>query len=68
MTLAKDREHPDDGFYFVALNRYRTDLPSGLFGKMARKVAEDGARESTQRYLEATKGAIEKYFRDERGR
>jgi hypothetical protein len=68
MTLLKDREHPDDGFYFVALHRYRTDLPGGLFGKMARKVAEDGARDSTERYLEATQGAIEKYFRDERGR
>jgi hypothetical protein len=68
MTLVKDREHPDDGFYFVALNRYRTDLPGGVFGKMARKVAEDGARDSAERYLTATRGAIERYFRDERGR
>jgi hypothetical protein len=67
-SLVKDREHPDDGFYLVALNRYRTDLPGGLFGKMARKVAEDSARGSTERYLSATQGAIEKYFRDERGR
>lgn len=65
-TLVKDREHPDDGFYLVSLNRYRTDLPGGVFGKMARKVAEDGARGGTERYLTATKGAIEKYFRDER--
>ncbi len=68
MTLVKDREHTDDGFYFVGLNRYRTDLPGGVFGKMARKVAEDGARGFTERYLKATQGAIEKYFRDERGR
>jgi hypothetical protein len=68
MTLVKDREHPDDGFYFVALNRYRTDLPGGVFGKMARKVAEDSARDSTERYLDATQGAIQKYFQDERGR
>ena len=67
-TLIKDRERPDDGFYLVALNRYRTDLPGGVFGKMARKVAEDSARGSTERYLKATQGAIEKYFRDERGR
>jgi hypothetical protein len=67
-TLVKDREHPDEGFYFVALNRYRTDLPGGVFGKMARKVAEDSARGSTERYLKATQGAIEKYFHDERGR
>ncbi len=67
-TLVKDREHPDDGFYLIALNRYRTDLPGGVFGKMARKVAEDSARGSTERYLTATQGAIEKYFRDERGR
>ena len=57
-----------NGFYLVALNRYRTDLPGGVFGKMARKVAEDSARGSTERYLKATQGAIEKYFRDERGR
>ena len=68
VTLVKDREHPDDGFYLVALNRYRTDLAGGVFGKMARKVAEDSARGSTERYLKATQGAIEKYFRDERGR
>ena len=68
MTLVKDRGHPDDGFYFVALNRYRTDQPGGVFGKMARKVAEDGARGSTERYLKGTQGAIEKYFQDERGR
>jgi hypothetical protein len=68
MTLLKDRAHPDDGFYFVALNRYRTDLPGGVFGKMARKAAEDSARDSTERYLSATQGAIQKYFQDERGR
>jgi len=68
MTLLKDRAHPDDGFYFVALNRYRTDLPGGVFGKMARKAAEDSARDSTERYLSAAQGAIQKYFQDERGR
>jgi hypothetical protein len=68
ITLVKDREHPDDGFYLVALNRYRTDLPGGVFGKMARKAAEDSARGSTERYLKATQAAIDKYFRDERGR
>lgn len=67
-TLVKDRERPDDGFYLVSLNRYRTDLPGGLFGKMVRKTAEDGARGGTERYLTATKGAIEKYFRDEKSR
>ncbi|HJS73168.1 MAG TPA: hypothetical protein VJ921_02690 [Vicinamibacteria bacterium] len=68
MTLLKDADHPEDGFYFVALNRYRTDLPGGLFGKMAVNVAADSARESTERYLAATQQAIEKYFRDERAR
>ncbi len=68
MTLVKDSERPEDGFYFVALNRYRTDLPGGVFGKMARNVAADSARASTEQYLTATQGAIEKYFRDERGR
>lgn len=68
ITLVTDSEHPDDGFYLVALNRYRTDLPGGLFGKMARKVAEDSARGSTERYLAATQQAIDRYFRDERGR
>ncbi|HEY7817616.1 MAG TPA: hypothetical protein VIG29_05325 [Vicinamibacteria bacterium] len=68
MTLVTDREHQKDGFYFVALNRYRTDLPGGLFGKMAVNVAADSARESTERYLTATKAAIEKYFRDEQSR
>jgi hypothetical protein len=68
MTLVTDSERPSDGFYFVALNRYRTDLPGGLFGKMAVNVAADGARQSTERYLTATKAAIEKYFRDEQSR
>ncbi len=68
ITLVKDREHPEDGFYLVALNRYRTDLPGGVFGKMALSVAQDSARDSTERYLIATQAAIEKYFRDERGR
>ncbi len=68
MTLLKDSEHPEDGFYFVALNRYRTDLPGGLFGKMALNVAADSARESTERYLTSTQSAIEKYFRDERAK
>jgi hypothetical protein len=35
---------------------------------MALNVAQDSARDSTERYLEATQAAIEKYFRDERGR
>jgi hypothetical protein len=67
-TLVTDRERPDDGFYLVSLNRYRTDLPGGVFGKMVRKTAEDGARGGTERYLTATQGAIAKYFRDERAR
>ena len=67
-SLVKDFEHPDDGFYFVALHRYRMDPARGVFGKMARKVAEDSARGSTERYLKATKAAIERYFRDEQGR
>jgi len=68
INLVKDREHPEDGFYLVALNRYRTDLPGGVFGKMALSVAQDSARDSTERYLKATQAAIERYFRDERGR
>jgi hypothetical protein len=67
-TLVTDRERPDDGFYLVSLNRYRTDLPGGVFGKMTRKVAEDGARGGTERYLTSTQAAIDTYFRDERAR
>ncbi len=68
MTLVKDSERPEDGFYFVALNRYRTDLPGGLFGKMTTKIAGDSARTATEQYLTATRSAIEKYFRDQGGR
>ena len=68
LTLLKDSEHPEDGFYFIALNRYRTDLPGGVFGKMAVNVAADSARESTESYLTATKQAIEKSFRDQQAR
>jgi hypothetical protein len=67
-ALLQDREHPEDGFYFVALHRYRTDLPGGVFGKVARKTVEDGARGSVERWLGATKEAIERYFRNERAR
>ncbi|MGH9389306.1 MAG: hypothetical protein ACRD1Z_06795 [Vicinamibacteria bacterium] len=67
-VLAQDAERPADGFYLVALNRYRTDLPSGLFGKMVVKTAQDSARGSVERYLTATKAAIDGYFRDERTR
>lgn len=67
-TLVKDAEHPDDGFYLVALSRYRTDLPSGLFGKMAIKTAQDSARGSVERYLTSTQAAIGKYFAEERAR
>jgi len=35
---------------------------------MALNVAQDSARDSTERYLKATQAAIEKYFRDERAR
>jgi hypothetical protein len=67
-SLVKDAERPSDGFYFVVLNRYRTDLPGGAFGRLVRRTAEDGARASTEQYLTATQAAIEKYFRDERAR
>jgi hypothetical protein len=68
MTLLKDSEHPEDGFYFIALNRYRTDLPGGLFGKMAVNVAADSARQATEQYLTATQQAIQKYFREQQAR
>jgi hypothetical protein len=67
-ALVKDRERPDDGFYLVTINRYRTDLPSGMFGKMAMKTATDSTRSSLERYLTSTQAAVDQYFRDERAR
>jgi hypothetical protein len=67
-SLVKDAERPEDGFYLVSLNRYRTDLPNGLFGKMAMKTAEDSAKGSVERYLTSTQAAIGKYFADEQAR
>jgi hypothetical protein len=67
-ALVTDRESPDDGFYLVTVNRYRTDLPTGMFGKMALKTAVDSTRSSLERYLTSTKAAVDKYFQDERSK
>jgi hypothetical protein len=67
-ALVVDRQRPDDGFYLVTVNRYRTDLGGGMFGKMALKTATDGTRSSLERYLTSTKTAVDRYFQDERSR
>jgi hypothetical protein len=65
-TLIQDPEHPDDGFYLMNLDRYRTDVPGGMFGKMAKNVAVKSARDSLERYLTVSKKAIETYFQNEK--
>ena len=53
----------NESFYLVTVSRLRSDDLTGFFGKLLRKAAEEGARNGLQRYLEASKPAIESYYR-----
>ena len=59
-TLLPDADHPDDGFYLVALNRYRTDLGGGITGSVMRLGAEAGTKGAMEDTIEAAQTAVEK--------
>jgi len=62
-TLVPDSEHPDSGFYVVALNRYRTDLGGGLKGKVMRVGAASGTKGAMKKTIEAAQAAVQKRSR-----
>ncbi|HSF14797.1 MAG TPA: hypothetical protein VLK65_04530 [Vicinamibacteria bacterium] len=63
-ALVRDPKPDDEAFYLLTFIRQRTDGVGGRFGKMLKGKAEDAAAENVKGYLEASRAAIEKYYRD----
>ena len=59
-TLVPDDERPDNGFYLVTVNRYRTDLGGGLTGTVMRLGAEVGTKSAMEDTIEAAQAAVQK--------
>ena len=59
-TLVPDEARPDNGFYLVTVNRYRTDLGGGITGKVMRLGAEMGAKSVMEETIEAAQAAVQK--------
>jgi len=59
-TLVPDEARPDNGFYLLTLNRYRTDLGGGLTGKVMRRGAEAGTKGAMKDTIEAAQAAVQK--------
>lgn len=57
-TLLPFESRPDRGFYLIALNRYRTDLGSGLAGKIMRLGASSGVEGAMKKTLENAQAAV----------
>lgn len=62
-TLVPDAARPDNGFYLVTLNRYRTDLGRGLTGKVMRLGATLGTKSAMEDTIEAAQTAVQKQSR-----
>lgn len=59
--LVRDTAKPDaEGFYFVSVNRSRSDGLTGLFGGIVRSRAQSGAREGLAAALANAKKELER--------
>jgi hypothetical protein len=59
-TLVPDAARPDNGFYLVTVNRYRTDLGGGLTGKVMRLGAAVGTKSAMEDTIAAAQAAVQK--------
>ncbi len=59
-TLFGDEARPGDGFYLVALNRYRTDLGGGMTGKIMKVGAAAGTEGAMKKTIENAQAAMKK--------
>ena len=57
-TLLPDESRPGDGFYLIALNRYRTDLGSGISGSIMRVGAAAGVEGAMKKTLESAQASV----------
>jgi hypothetical protein len=67
-ALVRDVNSESDAFYLVSLIRMRTDGVGGLFGNMLKKSVQNDVMANMQGYLDATKIAIERYYKDSASR
>jgi hypothetical protein len=57
-TLLPIETAPEHGFYLIALSRYRTDLGSGLSGKVMRLGASSGVEGAMKKTIENAQAAV----------
>ena len=63
-ALVRDTKTEDEAFYLVSLIRMRTDGVGGMFGNMLKKSVQKDVMKNMQGYLDASKTAIERYYRE----
>jgi hypothetical protein len=63
-VLVRDTKSASEAFYLVSLIRMRTDGVGGMFGNMLKNRVQKDVMKNMQGYLDASKIAIERYYRE----